>query len=200
MSDPRAEYSRLLDHLARLERELVTVRRELRDQRRTTTLPTTPFEALRIAVAGEAYALPSAAVRQIIRFAKLSRVPNAPPSVLGALNLRGEVVVVVDMSSCLGLGQAAIDLKTPVVIAVAHGHLIGLVVDRVLDVLTLDPQNLEEPSSAMASAVCVAAVGPVMGQLVQVLDVDQLLTAVELQTLEDSLTSDELDETEGNQP
>ncbi len=180
------DLGRLLDHLARLERELVTVRRELHQQRKTTSLPQGAFEALRVSIGGEHYALPSLPIRQIIRFARLIRIPHAERAVLGALNLRGEVVVVLDAALRLDLGQSAVDQKTPVVIAVVHGRLIGLVVERVLDVVTLDRSQLQEPSSAIGSARCVAAVGPVFGQLVQVLDLDQLTSARELDALEDA--------------
>ncbi len=187
MSDlERDELGRLLDHLSRLERELVSVRRELHQQRKTTSLPQGSFEALRIAIGGEHYALASQHIRQIIRFARLSRIPHADRAVLGALNLRSEIVVVLDAALRLNLGQAAIDQKTPVVIAVAHGRLIGLVVERVLDVVTLDGSQLQEPSSAVGSAGCVAAVGAVAGQLVQVLDLDQLTSVRELDSLENA--------------
>jgi purine-binding chemotaxis protein CheW len=182
-SDERTE---LLSRLARLERELVAVRRNLSD-RNTVTIPSGVFQAVRLLVAGEHYAVPSAEVRQIIRYARVTRVPSAPRAVQGVLRLRGEVVVVLDVAERLGLGPTALDLRTPVVIARVHDWLVGLLVERVLDVVTLDGASLTQPSGAIAASVNVAAVGAVDGELVQLFDLEQLLSPSELEHLADSL-------------
>ena len=67
-----SERSELLNRLARLERELVSVRRDL-GERNVVTLPTGVFQAVRVQVGGEHYAVPSEQVRQIIRYARVTR-------------------------------------------------------------------------------------------------------------------------------
>jgi purine-binding chemotaxis protein CheW len=181
-----SERSLLLGRLSRLERELVAVRRELHEKS-TVTFPEGIFQALCVQVGGERYAVPSAQVKQIIRYARTTRVPHAPRAVQGVLNLRGEVVVVLDTCERLGLGRAAIDAKTPVVIVAVHHWLVGLIVDRVLEVVTIDGSTLSQPSGAIAASVNVAAVGSVAGELVQLFDLEQLLSPSELERMEGAI-------------
>lgn len=178
--------SQLLGRLARLERELVAVRRELVEHN-TVAIPEGLFQAVCVEVGGERYAVPSLNVRQIVRYARVTRVPNAPRAVQGVLNVRGEVVVVLDTSERLGLGRTPIDAKTPVVIATLQHWLVGLIVQRVTEVVTLDGATLSQPSGAIAASVNVAAVGSVDGELVQLFDLEQLLSPSELERLEGSI-------------
>ncbi len=182
-SDERLE---LLNRLARLDRELAAVRREL-GERNAVAIPQGIFQAVRIQVAGEHYAIPSEQVRQIIRYARTTRVPAAPRAVHGVLNFRGDVVLVVDVSERLNLGRTALDLRTPVVVARIDGWQVGLVVERVLDVVTLDGASLTQPSGAIASSLSVAAVGSVSGQLLQLFDLERLLSRAELEGLEHAI-------------
>src|SRR5258708_36311970 len=57
-------------------------------------------------VAGETYAVPALSVREVIRWVAPARVPNAGPSVKGVINLRGEIVTVLDLRLRLGLPAA----------------------------------------------------------------------------------------------
>jgi purine-binding chemotaxis protein CheW len=181
-----SERSELLNRLARLDRELAIVRREL-GERNSVAIPQGTFQAVRVQVAGEHFAVPSEHVRQIIRYARATRIPAAPRAVHGVLNLRGDVVVVLDVSERLNLGRTALDLRTPVVVARIQGWHVGLVVERVLDVVTLDGASLTQPSGAIASSLSVAAVGSVSGQLVQLFDLERLLSPAELEGLEHAI-------------
>jgi purine-binding chemotaxis protein CheW len=174
------DHTTLLAQLARLERDLVTVRRELQARRPAEPRPVGPLPAILIVVAGERYAIPSANVRLVVHYAKLSKIPKAPPAILGALNFKGQPVVVLDVAERLGLGKTAVDLGTKIVFALVHGRLTGLALDRVLDVTVFEAEDLEPPSSAIASAVCVSHIGTVDDSLVQVLDLEQLLSQGDL--------------------
>ena len=89
-------------------------------------------------VAGETYAVPALSVREVIRWVSPARVPNAGPSVKGVINLRGEIVTVLDLRTRLDLPSAEPTDRTCIVVVTlqrgAIRHQAGLIVDTALDV------------------------------------------------------------------
>jgi len=164
------------------------VKRGLGEARERTPLPEESFQAVRFTVSGDDFALPSRTAREIVRYARLARVPGVTRAVRGVLNLRGEPVPVLDVAQRLDIGEIRIDLKTPILITRVHGWSIGLLVERVLDVVTVDPAGLKAPSSGMSGGRFVAAVGNLEGKLVQVVDVESLASPSELEELEARLS------------
>lgn len=184
-TDPRPE---ILSRLARLERDLSTVKRELGEAKAGPALPEGPFQAVRFSVAGDMFALPSALAREIVRYARLTRVPGVSRAVQGVLNLRGEAVPVLHVSERLGLGETRINLKTPILIVRVHDWSVGLLVERVLDVVLLEPAALKAPFTGLSGGRFVAAVGNLEGKLIQVVDVESLASQSELEELEARLS------------
>ncbi|HTZ71603.1 MAG TPA: chemotaxis protein CheW [Acetobacteraceae bacterium] len=85
-------------------------------------------QALRFSVAGEEFFLPCAEVAEIIRPRTLTRVPNAPATLLGVLNLRGTVLPVLSLAMMLDLGAAAAGAS---IIVLDRAAPVGLLVDEV---------------------------------------------------------------------
>jgi purine-binding chemotaxis protein CheW len=83
-------------------------------------------------------------VREINRVVDITPVPDAPPQVTGVVNLRGEVVTVVDLRTVLELPAAEITPRTRLMIVQMDDEAIGLLVDRVADVATV--QSTDEES------------------------------------------------------
>jgi purine-binding chemotaxis protein CheW len=104
--------------------------------------------------------IPIRDVEEISRYCDVTPVPGAPQSVCGVMSLRGEVVTVLDLRVVLGLGKTEPTRKTRNVIVHAGGERIGLLVDRVADVVraaTADllppPANLSPLEDTMFQAV-----------------------------------------------
>jgi purine-binding chemotaxis protein CheW len=109
---------------------------------------------------------------EVVRMAALAPVPDAPPHVLGLLDLRGRVVPVLDLRRRLGLAAAEPGLSTPICVVEAGGRGFGLVADTVTDV-----RPLLGPVERLADAPDdspVAGVAHVDGRLVSVLDPAEL--------------------------
>jgi purine-binding chemotaxis protein CheW len=170
--------------IVEIEKLLFAVRREVAEERRRVVLPEGVFQAVRIIIGGDEYAVLSADVQEIVRYARLTVIPNAPRAIAGALNLRGELVVVVNVALRFGVREPTIDLKTPIVIVTAHGRQVGLLVERVRDVVTLDSARVEQTSATLADAKGIAGVAAVDGKLVQLLHIPELLAPSELSALE----------------
>jgi purine-binding chemotaxis protein CheW len=94
----------------------------------------------------ETFAIPVTLVREILDYREPFRIPNGPAFLLGLTDLRGEGVTTVDLRLRLGLSPAEPGLSTRIlVVDVPLGDralTLGLVVDRVLDVSTVDTADI----------------------------------------------------------
>jgi purine-binding chemotaxis protein CheW len=115
----------------------------------------------------EEYALPIAQVREIIRYAEPRPVMADGGWVRGVISLRGRLVPVYDLAERLGVGAA----RTPrakIVIVDAASDLAGIVVDDVVEVLTVDEAQIEDVPTAGADAC--ASIAKLGERLVLLLD------------------------------
>lgn len=96
-------------------------------------------------VGGGTFSLPVSAVREIVETEKLARVPNAPDFIRGLMELRDQVVVVIDIRERLS-GAAAVGLseQSRVIICELDGKVTGILADDVSQVLSLPAHRLEE--------------------------------------------------------
>lgn len=91
------------------------------------------------------YALGISEVREILRVTEITPVPEMPAYVEGVINLRGAVLPVLNLRLRLGLERMPSDQQTRIILVEAEDNLFGLIVDRVLEVNTYDPDELERP-------------------------------------------------------
>jgi purine-binding chemotaxis protein CheW len=126
-----------------------------------------PASVILLRLEGHEYALPLGCVVEVVRMAALAPAADAPPHVLGLLDLRGRVVPVLDLRRRLGLAPAEPGLSTPICVVEAGGRGFGLVADAVTDV-----RPLAGPVERLGDAEDgpVAGVAHVDGRLVSVLD------------------------------
>lgn len=94
------------------------------------------------AVADELFAVPMGPVQEIIRVPEVAHLPLAPPSLLGLANLRGRVLPIVSLRQLLNCPPRAADDATRAVV-VHLGQPLGFVVDRVVNVINVEPGEIE---------------------------------------------------------
>jgi len=94
-------------------------------------------EFLTFRLGKEEYGIDILKVQEIRRWEQPTTIANAPDFIKGVINLRGTIVPVVDMRIKFGLGEAAYDMFTVVIILNVAGRVVGMVVDAVSDVMTL---------------------------------------------------------------
>jgi len=100
----------------------------------------------------EAYGVDIAAVREIMRMQEITEVPRAPEFVEGVINLRGNVVPIVELGQRLGHSAKERDKETRIVVMDIAGHDIGMIVDKVSEVLRIPGDSIEPPSSVITTA------------------------------------------------
>ena len=118
-------------------------------------------------------------VEEINRHVDLTPVPHAPEAVRGVVNLRGEVVSVLDLRAILGLGRTETTRNTRNVVVNVKGQRTGLLVDRIADVVMAQRHEIESPPANM-TGVCgrfLQGVYKLDRELLAVLNVPEVLMA-----------------------
>lgn len=96
---------------------------------------------IRFSIHGQDYAVDIRSVREVLSQAAIEPVPGAPAMVLGVINLRGQIVTVVDFGQWLGRSASA--TPRPVLVMDHHNVVLALAIDTVHDVTRLDPDEIK---------------------------------------------------------
>ena len=91
----------------------------------------------------EKYGINVMQVQEVLRVAEIAPVPGAPSYVLGIINLRGNVVTVIDTRNRFGLMSKETDDNSRIVIIETESHIIGILVDSVAEVVELRASDIE---------------------------------------------------------
>ncbi|MCG8312867.1 MAG: chemotaxis protein CheW [Pseudomonadales bacterium] len=112
-------------------------------------------------LADELYGVNVMQIREVLRYTEITPVPGAPYYVLGIINLRGNVVTVIDTRKRFGLPPGEIDNNSRIVIVEVDAQVIGMLVDSVAEVTYLRQSEIEltpsvgnEETSKFISGVC----------------------------------------------
>jgi purine-binding chemotaxis protein CheW len=102
-----------------------------------------------VVVADHAFGIPVEHVRDVLLPRRLTRIPLAPPEVAGMLNLRGRIVVAIDLRRRLGFAPAPTEMRQMCVVVEHEGELYSLLVDAVGDVLCPETSSFEANPSTL---------------------------------------------------
>jgi len=134
----------------------------------------------------ETYGINVMQVQEVLRYTEIAPVPGAPEYVLGIINLRGNVVTVIDTRKRFGLSSVTITDQTRIVIIESKKQVIGILVDSVAEVVYLNASEIEtapnvgnEATSKFLQGVCNSN-----NQLLILIDLDKLLTDEEWREME----------------
>jgi purine-binding chemotaxis protein CheW len=110
---------------------------------------------------GETYGINVMQIQEVLRYTEIAPVPGAPDYVLGIINLRGNVVTVIDTRRRFGLSEAEVSDQTRIVVLEIEGQVIGVLVDSVAEVVYLRQSEIEsapnvgnEESARFIQGVC----------------------------------------------
>jgi len=126
----------------------------------------------------ETYGINVMQVQEVLRYSEIAPVPGAPTYVLGIINLRGNVVTVIDTRQRFGLKAADISDNTRVVIIEAEKQVIGILVDSVAEVVYLKNSEIDDAPNVGNddSARFIQGVSNREGELLILVDLNQLLS------------------------
>ena len=135
------------------------------------------LELLTFTIAGEQYAVDIERIVEIVRPRPVTRVPNADPSIVGIVSLRGTIVTLIDVRSRLRHANAEETPDTRIIVVDHEGETIGFEVDRVLRVVKIGRKDVEPHPVVHASESddSIRGVFRHTGALTILIDFDKLL-------------------------
>lgn len=136
-------------------------------------------------LADETYGINVMRVQEVLRYNEIAPVPGAPAYVLGIINLRGNVVTVIDTRDRFGMPPGEVTDNTRIVIIESDSQVIGIMVDAVAEVVYLKQSEIEtapnvgnDDTSRFIQGVCHKN-----DELLILVDLDKLLTEDEWQEI-----------------
>ena len=138
-----------------------------------------------IKIDDEQYGINIKYIDNIVRMQQITRVPKVDDYIKGVINIRGEIVPVMSVRMKMGLEEDVITNKSRIIILKTEtGDLVGIIVDQVNQVLTLDVNNIEkmryDDKKGSANAQFVGGVGHYDGGLVSILDLEAVVSEKEV--------------------
>ncbi len=147
---------------------------------------------LTFALGAEEYGLQILKVREIIGYMEITAVPQTPRYVKGVINLRGQVIPVIDLRSKFGMEAKEITEESCIIVVEIHqsGRELstGVVVDRVVEVLDIEGANIED-SPQFGSSVdttFILGMGKIGDSVKILLDIDRVLVREDFDGLADN--------------
>jgi len=129
----------------------------------------------------ETYGINVMLVQEVLRVSEIAPVPGAPPYVLGIINLRGNVVTVIDTRGRFGLPPGEISDSTRIVIIESDKQVVGILVDSVAEVVELRGSEIDAAPNVgnEESSRYIQGVATKDDTLLIVVDLNKLLTEEE---------------------
>jgi purine-binding chemotaxis protein CheW len=130
----------------------------------------------------EEFAVEVTQVREIMRMEEITRMPKSPPFVEGIINLRGQIIAVVDLARRLNLESAERGIDTRIIVVEAEEIKVGMIVDSVSEVLRISTEEVES-NPTMITDMSVAYLQGVVkhdNRLIILLDLTRVLSLEEI--------------------
>ena len=132
-------------------------------------------------VGDEEYGLEILSVREVIRIKEITRLPKAPDFVSGVINLRGDVIPIIDLRKKFGLSFKQYSEMTRVIVVEVDDKLMGMVVDSVSHVIRIGQDQIVPPPTLVGgiTADYIRGVGKIDERLIVLLNIGKILTSEE---------------------
>jgi len=132
---------------------------------------------------GEEFGVEIMQVQEIIRMPDITRIPQSPEYMEGVINLRGKIIVVINLDTRFELHSKERDDNSRIVIVEVGDNVVGMVVDSVSEVLRLSTSNVEPAPEIISSKIradYLKGVGKLDDRLLILLDLERVLSDDEL--------------------
>jgi len=154
---------------------------------------------LTFSLGAEEYGLEIIKVREIIGYIDVTAVPQTPHHVKGVINLRGQVIPVVDLRAKFGMETAEVTEKTCIIVVEtrqgSRTFSTGIVVDRVQEVLDIAGKDIEEPPQfdSTVDTNFILGMGKIADSVKILLDINRVLGSDDLAGFDGGLTDDSVE-------
>ncbi|QLC49465.1 chemotaxis protein CheW [Methanolobus zinderi] len=132
---------------------------------------------------GEEFGVEIVKVQEIIRMPEITQIPQSPDFVEGVINLRGNVIVVVNLEKRFNLNLKDADDNSRVIVVEIGNNVVGMIVDSVNEVLRIPKSSVEPAPDLVLSQISrdyIKGVGKINERLLILLDLARVLTIEEM--------------------
>lgn len=146
----------------------------------------TEFQFVVFKLGNEEYAVPITQVKEINRLSTTTKVPKSPTFVEGIINLRGQIIPIIDMKKRFDLPQSEYTGEARIIVIQVNSSTFGIEVDSVSEVLRVSSSDIE-PAPQIACGIdstYITGVAKVADRLLILLDLDRLLSEEEKDQLQ----------------
>lgn len=134
----------------------------------------------------EEYGIPIMDVFEIIFVPPITVIAKAPSAIIGIVNLRGQIIPVIDLRLLFLQNQTERSKKQRVIVTRAKGQTIGLLVDEVTEVLRTDSASVDRPPQSLSNpnTSYIRSIYKLDKRMVVLLDMERILTSTETEFLQ----------------
>lgn len=154
------------------------------------TQPST-LEFLTFTLGDECYGLDIMQVKEIRGYEPVTKIANAPAFIKGVLNLRGDIVPIVDLRIKFSVSTATYDEFTIVIMLHIDERIVGIVVDSVSDVINITADEMKPPPEfgTAFDSQYLHGLAPINEQMVILLNIEKLISSQDMGLLEQTITA-----------
>lgn len=136
-------------------------------------------------IANELYGVEILKIQELIGYQNVTQVPNLPEYIIGVINLRGNVIPVIDLRRKFKMNLKKYNKFNVIIVLNIDRRSVGLVVDSVHDVLSFNDEDFNETPSftTKIDTTFIKNITQIDGKLIVVLDTDKILSIEEIQNL-----------------
>ncbi len=133
----------------------------------------------------EEYAIEITKAKEIILVEGVTRVPQMPEFIEGVINLRGNVIPVVDLRKRFQLPVAELSEQSRIVVTRMESKIIGLIVDSVSQVMKIPKSQIQPPPDTIANLAgeYLTGIAKVENTMIMILDIDRIISSEESKEL-----------------
>lgn len=134
----------------------------------------------------EEYGVDISQVQEIIRMVEITHVPRAPHFMEGVINLRGQLIPIIDLRTRFSMSRAEHTKSTRIVVTEIGSKKVGIVVDSVSEVLNIPMEQVEDAPDMIAGVGTeyIQGVGKIANRLIILLDLTMVMSGDEKAQLE----------------
>lgn len=130
---------------------------------------------LTFTIGNETYGISIGYVKEIIGIQPITIIPESPPHIKGVINLRGDIIPVMDVRARFQRSEVPYDSRTCIIVADIRDISIGLIVDRVAEVMAIPAENVSKPQGIGNRGGYLKGFGKVGNEIKLLIDCEVLL-------------------------
>lgn len=146
----------------------------------------TSMQVVCFKIGEEEYGLEILKVQEILKLPKVTKLPKSADYILGVIDLRGQVIPIINLSTKFGIKDHSQSDNLRAVVVEINNKKVGLAIDSVSHVVRIDSKDIEPPPPIVRgiSGKYITGIAKIESGFIVILDIDQIFSHEELNTIQ----------------